>query len=705
MEKLIIIRTPAELDELRSYLDAFEYVAFDTETTGVDKESTIIGFSVSGEVDVGFYVILQYWDKDNQKLVAYMYPKLKEFLEYLTTKKLIMHNGVFDCWMVNNNFKVDLLPALHTDTMILGHLLDENRSNGLKELAVSIFGESSKKEQLEMKASVEANGGVLTKEAYELYKADADLIARYGAKDTILTLRLFYIFIEQLYEQGLDKFFYEDESMPLLKTGTYDLNTVGLKVDTDKLAKLQVELEADILEAKGYIHKEIEKYVKSKYPGTKPKNTFNLNSGEQMSWLLFHVLKNEFHLLTKVGKEICKFLDLPLPYTRKAKLQFIEACSRSKGVVYKPEYFDKKKNKKVKAKKIGDYWKYISCGKETLTKLSPNHKWIVEYAKYKKNEKLLNTYVIGIRERAKYGIIRPSFLQHGTTSGRYSCKNPNFQNLPRDDKRIKSCITARPGKIFVGADYAQLEPRIFASQSKDRRLCDGFSKGEDFYSLIGIETFEKPEALALKEGHKNAFGVLYPELRNISKTIALSATYGTTAYKMAPLIKKSTDEAQEVIDSYFKKFPLVKKFMLEAHEQAKTNGVVYNLFGRPRRIPKALKIKQVFGNKKHEDLPYEYRNLLNLAVNHPIQSTAASIMNRAAIAVKKACITLSEHDSLWLEVKIILQVHDDLVIEGPEKLKDDMIELLKYCMEETTKLPGVDLVAEPKAGKNLAELK
>jgi len=696
LEKLITIKTLDDLQTLRDYLEDQEYVAFDTETTGTDKESKIIGFSVSADPELSFYVIQSYWDIIQSQLVEIVpIQDIKAFMELLKGKKLIMHNSVFDCSMVENNYQVSLMPSVYADTMILGHILDENRSNALKELGASLFGEDARKEQTEMKASVLANGGHLTKDKYELYKADSELLAKYGAKDALLTLKLFWVFIEQLYEEKLDKFFFE-ESMPLLKGPTYQMNTAGLRVDPARLQELKGQLEAEIHEAKAFIYKEIEPLVKSKYKGTKPSNTFNIGSSKQLAWLLFFELGNEFNILTDSGKELCKALSLKLPYSAKAKREFIQTVISNKDRVYAEAKWNPKTRKLGRPKKVGDPWNYLAAGKVTLAKLAPRYKWVERLLQYAKDLKLLNTYVLGIQSRMRYNVIRPSFLQHGTTSGRYSSKNPNFQNLPRKDKRVKNCIIARQGKIFVGADYSQLEPRVFASFSGDKRLLDCFKNGDDFYSVIGMEVFDKYDC-SLKKEDPNSFAVKYPDLRDIAKTVALSSTYGTTANKMATAINKNIDESQMIIDSYFSKFPKVKTFMLKSHEQAKAQGRVENLFGRPRRMPQALAIPEIYGDTEHERLPYEIRNILNLAVNHKVQSTGASIMNRAAIAVYNRLSHLG--------VSLVLQVHDELILEGPEALEGLMKETLKDCMENTVKLPGVDLVAEPKSAKSLADLK
>lgn len=682
-----------------------EYVAYDTETNGVDYNSEVIGFSVCAELDKAYYVIISAWDVGQKKLISVV-PKSEaaDAVKILLGKKLIMQNAPFDCEKTTYNFGYELMPFVVHDTMIGGHLLNENRSNGLKERGVELYGEDARAEQKAMKDSVHANGGVLTKKQYELFKADPDLLAYYGAKDAILTFKVFFHDAEKLFEQELDKFFYEDESMPLLRGPTYDMNTTGLRVDAEKLQALKRSLEVEILEAQAFIDKEVSAHVKDKYPGTGKTNHFNVSATQQRSWLLYHKLGNSFNTLTKSGRALCKALQLKLPYAPGAKRDFIQACIDNKGRIWEESKLNKKTGKMSRPKKVGDPWIYMQCGKESLNKLAGKYKWVETYLKFAQNTKLLNTYVVGIQTRMQYNIIRPSFLQHGTTSGRYSCKNPNFQNLPRDDKRIKACIISRPGKVFVGADYSQLEPRVFAYFSGDERLLACFKNGDDFYSVIGTEVFNK-EGCSLKKNDKNSFAKLHPHLRDVAKVVALSSTYGTTAPKMAPTIGKSIQEAQEVIDDYFDRFPKVYNMMLNAHETAKKTGQVTNLFGRPRRMPMALSINKIYGNTQHSDLPYEVRNILNLAVNHTIQSTGSSIMNRAAIATWKEVRRMEATDARWAEVKIVLQVHDELVLEGPEPLKDAMYAILKRCMEDTTKLPGVDLVAEPKIGFNLAELK
>lgn len=684
----IIIDTPQDTEELQNYLKDKEFISYDCETTGLTRYDNVIGISICAEEDKAYYVILAYWDPIKGQLIENpgVLESVKGLLADLKRKSLLMHNGVFDCSMAEAFFKIRLIESLHTDTMVLAHLLDENRRVGLKELGAERYGADIKEEQEAMKASVLANGGSLTKANYQMYKADSKLIAKYGARDAWLTYMLFMDLVPELYKQNLDKFFYEDESMPLLRGPTYDLNTAGLQVDTTALLTLKKTLEAECLEALDFIQQEIKPYVQEKYPGTTKKNTFNIGASSQMGWLLFGKLGLEFAALTDGGKALCKALNVRVPYTASAKRDFINICQRQEGVLFAS-------NKKIRAP-----WAYIACDKSTLQKFASRYKWIERLLEYQRKMKLLTTYVKGIESRINYGIIQSNYLQHGTTSGRYASRNPNFQNLPRDDKRIKACMVARGGSVFVGADYSQLEPRVFAYFSGDQRLLAAFRGEDDFYSVIGMEVYNKHDCTPRKEGSADAFGVKYKKLRDFSKVIALASTYGATAHQLAPTTGKSIEETQMDIDNYFERFPGVAKMMLDSHNTAKSQGFVLNLFGRPRRMPEAMKITKLYGNVEHAELPYQARNILNLAVNHRIQSTGASIVNRAAIRFHTNCKAAD------INAKLVAQVHDSLIAECREEDADAVLALLQDAMENTTKLPGIRLEAIPKIGQNLAEV-
>lgn len=696
---LHVLDSADQIIALSEYLLDKELISFDTETTGLTARHEIIGFSVCVDESEAYYIIMARWNKDTQQLDyadVRTTNAAKNLLASLQGKKLIAHNGIFDCMMIESNYKISLIDSLHTDTMVLAHLLDENRRVGLKELATQYFGEDSTAEQKAMEASVKANGGILTNDCYELYKGDAELIGLYGAKDTILTYKLFTQLVPELYEQGLEDFFYKDECMPLLRGPTYELNTTGLAVDVKALTQLKKTLEAECLEAKDYIYQEITPHIKDKYPGTNKKNTFNIGASQQLSWLLFGQLGLEFGTLTDGGKAACRALNMKLPYTFGAKRDFIARCEREADSVIQPEATVN--GKKVRAKKLKQPWAYIACDKKTLPKLAHKYKWIGKLLEYQKKMKILSTYVAGIERGTEYGIIHPSFKQTGTTSGRYSSSNPNYQNLPRDDKRVKACMIPRPGKVFVGADQSQLEPRIFSYYSGDERLMAAFDGTSDFYSVVGMGVYDKTDCTPQKEGSPDAFGVKYKHLRDQSKVIALARAYGATAHQLAPTTGKSIEATQADIDRYDEEFPGVLKMMLDAHKLAKEQGFVTNLFGRPRRMPEAKRINKLYGDIPHAELPYEARSLLNLACNHRIQSTGASIMNRAAIRFHQLKLEAG------LDAKLVCQVHDSMIIECNETDAENVAVLLQVAMETTTQLEGIAFEAVPKIGTNLSEV-
>jgi DNA polymerase-1 len=674
-EELIIVRTAEEFALLLEYIKPFEYVTIDSETTGLHSDAQIIGFSICCEDNVAFYVVVKEYDSNTQTLINVI-SQPEPFFMALKGKRLVGHNIQFDCGKILANYKIDLFDDIDTDTLVLAHLLNENDRVGLKELAAKMFGDTATDEQFKMKESIVKNGGKVTKSEYELYKGDSELIAKYGAKDALLTWKVFKALVPQLTDD-LYKFFYEDETMPLLKGPTKDLNTVGLKVDTQKLKKLRSELETSIAESQAFIANEIWPHVKDKYPGPTPKKTFNIGSGQQIAWLLFEKLGEDFNTLTDGGRELCKRLGIQVPYTRKARWEFVRLVKHHKS---QPG--------------IKDPWQYMCTDEDALSLYSKKYKWIEKLLEQKKNQKILNTYVIGIQEKVEYEIVHPSFKQHGTTSGRYSSLQPNFQNLPRDDKRVKACVVSRPGKVFVGADYSQLEPRVFASVSQDPRLLECFAKGEDFYSVVGIPMFEAYDCSTFKDA-PNSFAKQHPDLRNIAKQFALATAYGTTAFRQAQATGKTMDECQELIDKYFEAYPSVKKMMTDSHDMVKKNGYVLSLYGRPRRIPKAMDLEKIYG--KSGKMPYEARNMLNLAMNHRCQSSAASIVNRSAIRLSK---TLKEQN---LNAKLVLTVHDSLIVECDESEANTVSAILKDCMENTVTLPGVALVAIPVISKDLSK--
>ena len=684
-ENLIVISTEEEIRALIAKLRDKEYISLDSETTGVHKDCEVVGLSVCAELHEAYYIIAAIWDKETKQLIRLPTDQaIKDLLTLLLSKSLILHNAIFDVEVLHRQYGIFLMPAVHTDTMCLAHLLNENISAALKERAYVEFGEDSKKEQEEMQKSVITNGGRWEKKRggeKDMYMADPFILGYYGAKDALLTLKLFYLYIPQLYDQNLDTYFY-NETMPLFRGPTYDLNTHGIKIDTAYLQQLESDLTQEIHTLTAKVLFDIQPYIKDKYPGTNKKNTFNIGASQQVAWLLFVHLQNEWFTLTDGGKVIAKEILGKLPYSLADKRQFTKAL-----LTYT--------NAKGKGKKLEQC---VKCDKKTLSKLKKKHEWVDTLLKLRAAEKLLSTYVLGIKSKLRYGILYPSFLQCGTKGTRYSSRNPNGQNLPRDDKRIKKMFIARPGKVFVGGDEDQLEVRVFASFAQDERLLAAFTQGLDPYSIVGMDIFAKTDCSPYKEGRPDAFGVKYKAERQAAKNVLLAATYGVNKFRLSDMIDRDTTFCQSVIDDYFEQYPKVKQLQLNSHKEAIANGVVYSLLGRPRHLPEAKFIKKL-GHMEHSDLPYDLRTVLNSAVNSRIQMTAGEVLNRSAV------MAYNMFKEKKLNVSIVLQVHDELILECDEDRGEEVRQILQHCMETAVSLPGVALKCSPKIAKTVADLK
>ncbi|HEY8366155.1 MAG TPA: DNA polymerase A family protein, partial [Bacteroidia bacterium] len=340
---------------------------------------------------------------------------------------------------------------------------------------------------------------------------------------------------------------------------------------------------------------------------------------------------------------------------------------------------------------------------------------------FKKLNKLLSTYVDGILERQIDGIIYTSMLQYGTTSGRYSSTNPNLQNQPRikDDESglselvlkyvnaIRAGFVSGKGYKIVNADYSALEPRCFSHVSGDANLINVWTKGEDIYSRVAIDVFKVQNVSALKS-EPNYLGKIKKEFRQKSKVFTLAVPYGAEESRISDEMGVSYQEARKIIQDYLGAYPGLRKYMATCNVNAKAKGQAISQFGRIRHLTEVKTIHTLYGDKI---LDYKYaksRNLLdvrrtfkhglNASKNFPIQSLAASIVNRAMIEVTKL---FKLHN---IDGYVALQVHDEITCIVREDHSEKAAELLKHAMEQTTKI-SVPLIAEPQIADNWADAK
>ena len=291
---------------------------------------------------------------------------------------------------------------------------------------------------------------------------------------------------------------------------------------------------------------------------------------------------------------------------------------------------------------------------------------MADVLEYRQLSKLKSTYADGlvhfVDENQK---IHTTFHQTITATGRLSSADPNLQNIPiriELGKMIRKVFYPKTGSIFVDSDYSQIELRILASMSGDETLIQAYQNNQDIHATTASQVFHVP------------FDEVTPELRRNAKAVNFGIVYGISAFGLSQDLGISKKEAGEYIDRYFEVYPKIKEFLEQCVADAKENGYTITAFGRRRPIPELSAsnfMQRQFGER--------------VAMNAPIQGTAADIIKIAMIRV---------HDRLLeekMESRILLQVHDELLIEAKEEEKDKVMEILG---EEMTKAADFALTLE-----------
>lgn len=324
--------------------------------------------------------------------------------------------------------------------------------------------------------------------------------------------------------------------------------------------------------------------------------------------------------------------------------------------------------------------KGYSTGVEVLEKLKDVHPIIEKLLEYRQIGKLNSTYVEGlipcINENTHK--IHSSFHQTVTATGRISSTDPNLQNIPTRNelgKNLRKVFIPDVNKTFIDADYSQIELRVLAHISNDEHMIDAFNKDEDIHKQVASKVFDTPMDEVTKEQRTRA------------KAVNFGIVYGISDFGLSEQLKIPRKEAKQYIEQYLDKYQGIKQFMEDIVETAKTEGYVETLFHRRRYVPEIKSnnyMVRQFGSR--------------IAMNTPIQGTAADIMKLAMVNVYK------ELKSQKLKSKIILQVHDELLIEAVEEEKEQVEKILKQEMENVIKLK-VPLKIDIEEGNNLYDAK
>ena len=322
-----------------------------------------------------------------------------------------------------------------------------------------------------------------------------------------------------------------------------------------------------------------------------------------------------------------------------------------------------------------------STAASVLDKLAETYPFVKKILEYRTLSKLISTYLLALPEliRPETGRIHTSFNQTVTATGRLSSSNPNLQNIPvrtEEGRKIRSLFVPGEGyDCFISSDYSQVELRVLAHMSGDPGLIAAFNNKEDIHRRTAAEIMGIP------------FEEVTPEQRSHAKAVNFGIIYGISDYGLARQLNISREAAARYMKSYFERYPHIHEYMQTMIEQARNTGRAVTMFGRYRELPD-------IHSKNFNRRSFAERT----AMNTPIQGTAADIMKIAMRNVYK------KMQAMGCRSRILLQVHDELIVEAVNSEKEMLEKLLKATMEQAVKL-RVPLVADVHTGTNWAETK
>jgi DNA polymerase-1 len=552
--------------------------------------------------------------------------------------------------------------------------------------------------------------------------------------------------LKKLKEEGLEKFFFEDEVMPIYREVTVPMEAYGVDLDMDLLNRIHDEILKDQKENKQIVMKSL------------------LDLSEVKAWVMDTAFK-EYPPSHKGNwaQRLVERYSLPLPKSEKTgkysiTQKNIEALEDSKvkeflltGDISVLEELEvarismamwKESNDgeyiNIQSKKhLGEIvFKYMGikpkvAGANTksgrakfdmdmIKDLAKEYPWAENLRIYNKLLKIKSTYVDRFRDRNEDGRYYFYFKQNGTVSGRYGS---DAQQLPKPLEEgedapiimkyvniVRAFLTAGDGRKVIDADYESLEPHCFASVTGDKKLQEIFANGLDFYSYVAIQT-EGLEGVSADKKADNYLKKLDPVKRNKAKAYSLGVAYGMEAYALKMTLGVDQKTAEGLIKGYLDGFPQLKEWRENSRLQVKAHGYIKNYVGRVRHLPKVQKTYIKFQDRmldwrfrKELEVTYgrdqvlkayrDYRNGLNNCLNFQLQSLAAAVVNRAALKINRKAAELG------IDAKVQAQVHDQLIINCDKKDVDMFAPIVQKIMESTTQLPGVNLKAPPEIANN-----
>ncbi|MGA2504945.1 MAG: DNA polymerase I [Anaerolineales bacterium] len=601
--KVNVVDSAASLAALSETLSKASVISFDTETTSTDEmTASLVGISLAVKAGEGYYIPVGH-NTGKQLPLEKVITALRGPMTDARIPKIGHHLKYDFIMLARNGLRAE---PLGFDTMVAEWVIDpSSRHLGLKNMSEVRLGESM--------THIEELIGT-GKNQLSMAEVGIAEAAPYAAADAETTLRLRPILEKELKRVPKLWDLFVNIEMPLIPV-LADMEMAGIALDKNFFAQFSKELSDRIAKLEVQVHEAVGK-------------PFNLNSTQQLSEVLFGVLK-------------------------------LSPPDRGRKTA------------------SGHY----STAAGVLDELSGQHPVVDMILEYRELTKLKSTYVdaLPLQIHPEDGRVHTSFSQTTAVTGRLSSSDPNLQNIPtRTDlgRRVRRGFLAGPGNVLVSLDYSQIELRIVAHMAGDQAMLNAFRAGQDIHATTAAAIYGVPLEKVTKE------------MRRHSKAINFGLIYGMSAFGLTRTTELTLAESQDFVEAYFKQFPGVKKYLDGIRKEATQNGYVETMLGRRRYFPNLKgSVNQVVRAREERE-----------AINAPIQGTAADIMKIAMIKIPPALAKAGLHG------KMLLQVHDELVVECPRSELNELVRVVRNIMENAFKL-DIPLTTEARWGTNWDELK
>lgn len=679
-------------DELSQYIDEAirnGIIAIDTETNNSLEPLTclLMGACIYTPGQLSAYIPVHHTQPDTDILIENQLTELdiKEQFERLSNTKILMHNGKFDYEVIKCTCNCVL--NIYWDTEIAARILDENELAGLKKQYILHIDSTQEKYDIE---------NLFQGIPYAYVKPE--IFALYAATDAYITYRLYEWQKEQFNKPGNEKLFdlFMNVEMPVVPVCA-EMELYGIEIDKEYAKRLSNKYHKKVDEVNAKIDAELSKYSDkiSAWRLTKEANYKERNSKPNKS--------GEFTYKKSKNEQLENPPQLNSP-TQLAILLY--------DILGTPAQ-DKKSPR--------------GTGEEILQKINlPICDLILEKRGL---EKLIGTYIDKIPEcvNSKDNRLHAHFNQLGAGTGRFSSSNPNLQNIPSHVKEIRLMFRASDGDVFVGADFSQQEPRLLSAYSNDDTMIDAYKQNKDLYATIAAGVYKNDywdNMEHRQDGTPNPEG---KKRRSNCKSLLLGIMYGRGAPSIAEQIHSTVEEAQQIINDFYKQFPKVKEWTEKTEKDAKVTGYVEDLWGRRRRLPDILlpkytvkstkastefnpilytlgkvnnssaalvesykkKLSKVKSRNDYQKIQQEAeRDGIYIVDNGAFISQAerqcvnARIQGGAA-SMTKVCMrkVFDDEELNRLGAKLVLQIHDEVIVECPKQNAEAVMSRLTYVMK------------------------